>query len=191
MPAERRHLRDRAGASRLRRLPRGYRSTVHSPDEIHAAIARLTFDYARGIDDRDWVTFRSVFADSCDVDFQSWSGAPAATMDSAVWVQAVRSVMGEFDATQHLMANHRITARVVDPTQVVTGVNEVLAHHWFDAETMASFDRPAEAASCTLGGVFTNQYVWTDDGWRIVACRFSLRWRMGDETLFALARQRR
>jgi hypothetical protein len=173
----------------VRRLSGGYRSTVHSP-EIQAAIARLTFDYARGIDDRDWVSFRSVFADSCDVDFQSWSGAPSATMESDVWVQAVRSVMGEFDATQHLMTNHRIRPSDSD-VHTVTGINEVLAHHWFDAQSMATFDRPPEAASCTLGGVFTNRYVWTDDGWRIAACRFTLRWRMGDETLFALARQRR
>ena len=118
-------------------------------------------------------------------------------MASDVWVQAVRSVMGGFDATQHLMTNHRIrtftpvsTDDVFQSAPVVVGTNEVVAHHWFDGESMSSFDRPPEAASCILGGIFTNQYRWTDAGWRIVACRYSLRWRTGDETLFALARQR-
>ena len=159
---------------------------MHSPD-VHAAIALLTFDYARGIDDRDWATFRSVFADSCEVDFHSWSGAPAAMMAADVWVQAVRSVTGAFDATQHLMTNLRVEP--VDHASAI-GVNEVQAQHWFDGDTMASFDRPAEPAACTLGGVFTNRYVRSDEGWRIAACRFTLRWRTGDETLFALARQR-
>jgi SnoaL-like domain len=174
---------------------------VHSVDDVPAAIARLTFDYARGIDDRDWTTFRSVFADACEVDFQSWSGAPPSVMASDVWVQAVRSVTGAFDATQHLMTNHRIVddhdhdhdddAAAIGVTGVVIGVNEVQVQHWFDADSMASFDRPAEPACCTLGGFFTNRYVRTDAGWRIAACRFTLRWRTGDETLFVLARHRR
>ena len=166
-------------------------SHLHSHD-VHAAIARLTFDYARGIDDRDWSTFRSVFTDRCEVDFHSWSGAPATTMDSDVWVQAVRSVTGAFDATQHLMTNLRIgPAGVPGDAAAVIGINEVQAQHWFDGDTMATFDRPAEPSSCTLGGVFTNRYVQTEGGWRMAACRFTLRWRTGDETLFALARQRR
>jgi SnoaL-like domain len=179
-------LQDRGAASRLRRLSGDYRSLVPSPD-VHAAIARLTFDYARGIDDRDWVTFRSVFADTCEVDFRSWSGAPAATMASDVWVHAVRSVMGGFDATQHLMTNLRLEPVA---SGVVVGINEAQAQHWFEADTMTSFGRPAEPAWCTLGGTFTNQYADTGDGWRIAACRFTLRWRTGDDSLFALARQR-
>lgn len=164
---------------------------MHSPD-VHAAIARLTFDYARGIDDRDWVVFRSVFADVCEVDFRSWSGAPSTAMASDVWVQAVRSVTGAFDATQHLMTNLRLDTAFDDvgEARVIIGTNEVQAQHWFDGATMAGFDRPAEPAWCTLGGVFTNRYVHGEDGWRIAACRFTLRWRTGDETLFALARQR-
>jgi hypothetical protein len=164
---------------------------VHSPD-VHSAIARVTFDYARGIDDRDWVTFRSVFTEICEFDFRSWSGAPSTSMASDVWVQAVRSVTGAFDATQHLMSNLRLDSALDETSSghVVIGTNEVQAQHWFDAATMEGFDRAAEPAWCTLGGAFTNRYVHTDEGWRIAACRFTLRWRTGDETLFALARQR-
>ncbi len=164
-------------------------ASVDWAGEAFSAVARLTIDYARGIDDRDWVLFRSVFADACAVDFSSWSGAPAATMASDLWVQAVRSITGAFDATQHLMTNLALRA-TGEPGEVI-GVNEVQAQHWFDAPTMAGFDRPAEPACCTLGGTFTNRYIRTHEGWRIAACRFTLRWRMGDETLFALARQRR
>jgi hypothetical protein len=184
---------------------------VHLPADgsaIAAAIARLSYEYARSIDDRDWPAFRSVFTDVCDIDFRSWSGAPAASMPSDVWVQAVRSVTGAFDATQHLMTNLRLdqitgsaadvrddgtadgAGTDADEPATVLGVNEVQAQHWFSGDSMASFGRQAEPAWCTLGGFFTNRYVLVDGAWRIAACRFTLRWCTGDESLFALARQR-
>lgn len=163
---------------------------MHSGD-VHSAISRVTFEYARAIDDRDWDALRNAFTATCDIDFRSWSGAPAATMASDVWVQAVRSVTGAFDATQHLMTNLRLddTDDEADPAGVV-GVNEVQAQHWFSGESMAGFGRPPDPAWCTLGGYFTNRYVLLDERWRIASCRFTLRWRTGDESLFALARQR-
>ena len=138
--------------------------------QLWSAIDRLVVDYARGIDDRDWVTFRTVFADVCEVDFRSWSGAAPATMDSDLWVQATRSVLGGFDATQHLMTNLRIgtVERSAAGVPTVLATNEVQAQHWFDGDTMAGFDRPAEPAWCTLGGMFTNRYeaMPLDEGWR-------------------------
>jgi hypothetical protein len=168
--------------------------------DVHAAISRVIFDYAHAIDDRDWTALRAVFTDTCEVDFRSWSGAPAATMASDVWVQALRSVTGAFDATQHLMTNVRVDGPGADDDAEdddehehetwVTSTNEVHAQHWFSADSMAGFGRDAEPAHCTLGGSFTNRYVLVDETWRITSCRFSLRWRTGDESLFALARQR-
>lgn len=179
---------------------------MHSPEaprlapsaaDVRVSIDRLVVDYARGIDDRDWQLFRTVFAATCDVDFRSWSGAAPATMDADLWVQAMRSVLGGFDATQHLVTNLRVGELDWTPAGLATVVatHEVQAQHWFDGDTMAGFDRPNEPAWCTLGGQFTNRYaaVPEGDGWRwtIAACRFGLRWRIGDESLFDLARRRR
>ncbi len=102
------------------------------------AIVDLSYAYAAGIDQRDWSLYRSIFTDVCEFDFSSWSGRPAAAMPADDWVQAVRSVNGNFDATQHLMSNHRLQ-RVDDDT--IVGVNELQAQHWFDAESMSSFGR--------------------------------------------------
>ena len=151
------------------------------------SIVDLSFAYAAGIDHRDWSLYRSIFTDVCEFDFSSWSGRPAAAMPADAWVQAVRSVNGNFDATQHLMSNHRLDR--LDATTIV-GVNELQAQHWFDGESMASFGRVAEPAWCLLGGHYTNRYVLTPDGWRIASCRLTVRWRTGDETIFAFARQR-
>jgi hypothetical protein len=151
------------------------------------ALVDLSLGYAAGIDHRDWSLYRSVFADSCEIDFSSWSGRAPATMPAEQWVDAVRRVNGYFDATQHLMSNHRFD--VIDHHTVV-GTNELQAQHWFCADSMSLFGRPAEPAWCLLGGHYTNRYVRSDRGWQIAACRLTVRWRTGDETIFAFARQR-
>jgi hypothetical protein len=160
------------------------------------AIVQLSYAYAAGIDHRDWALYRSIFTDSCEFDFSSWSGRPAAVLAADDWVAAVRSTNGSFDATQHLMSNHRI--HLVDDHTAV-GVNELQAQHFFTGETMAAFGRPAESVWCLLGGHYTNRYVRTGlheptsdvwQGWRIAACRLTVRWRTGDESVFPLARSR-
>ncbi|MFN8023278.1 MAG: nuclear transport factor 2 family protein [Acidimicrobiales bacterium] len=150
-------------------------------------LVELSFSYAAGIDHRDWGLYRRIFTDSCEIDFSSWSGRAPATMSADDWVDAVRRVNGYFDATQHLMSNHRFD--LVDPDTVV-GTNEVQAQHWFGADSMSLFGRAAEPAWCLLGGHYTNRYERGPSGWRIAACRLTVRWRTGDETIFAFARQR-
>ncbi len=152
-----------------------------------AAIVQLSFAYAAGIDHRDWTLYRSIFTDPCEFDFSSWSGRPPAVIPADDWVAAVRGTNGSFDATQHLMSNHRID--MIDERTAI-GVNELQAQHFFTADTMAAFGRPAQDAWCLLGGHYTNRYTRTDAGWRIAACRLTVRWRTGDESIFPLARSR-
>jgi len=152
-----------------------------------AAIVQTSYRYATGIDRRDWALYRSVFADVCEYDFSSWSGRPAAAMPADAWVDAVRSVNGNFDATQHVMTNH-VVGFVDEDTAI--GVNELQAQHWFSADTMRSFGRAPEAAWCLLGGHYTNRYVRLDGTWRMDRCQLTVRWRTGDESIFGLARGR-
>ena len=167
---------------------------VHTIDPIdRQQVIDLSLGYAAGIDHRDWNLYRSIFTEVCEFDFSSWSSRPAASMPVDDWVHAVRSVNGNFDATQHLMSNHRLEIDLEGhggPGEAIIGVNELQAQHWFDAESMASFGRAPEPAWCLLGGHYTNRYVRTEHGWRIAACRLTVRWRTGDETIFSFARQR-
>lgn len=150
-------------------------------------IIRTSYHYASGIDRRDWALYRSVFADLCEFDFTSWSGRPPALLPADTWVDAVRSVNGSFDATQHLMTNHLVD--FLDGDTAIC-VNELQAQHWFSAESMKLFGRPAEAAWCLLGGHYTNRCVRIGAGWRIDQCRLTVRWRTGDESIFGFARDR-
>ncbi len=177
-----------------RKASEGYLRLVSSAADLgpvspadRQAVVDLSLAYAAGIDHRDWALYRSIFADVCEFDFSSWSGRPPAAMPADAWVEAVRSVNGNFDATQHLMTNHRLEQ--VDADTIV-GVNEMQAQHWFCADSMIVFGRDAEPAWCLLGGHYTNRYVRTAGGWRIGACQLTVRWRTGDESIFAFARQR-
>jgi hypothetical protein len=70
-----------------------------------AKITDHVLRYATGIDRHDWTLYRSIFADQLTVDFSSWSGEPAASMNADAWVAGVRATLEPFDATQHVLTN--------------------------------------------------------------------------------------
>jgi hypothetical protein len=172
-------MQETAGCARLDTM------TDRSAD-IHAII-QVSLSYAAGIDHRDWPRYRSVFHDECHFDTSSWSGRPPTTMAADDWVDAVRAVNGNFDATQHLMTNH--TVEFVGDDEAI-GVNEVHAQHWFSAATMAEFGRPSEPAWCVLGGHYRNRYRRVEGVWRMSECQLTVRWQTGNSDVFALARTR-
>jgi hypothetical protein len=155
-------------------------------DDIHE-IVQVSLSYAAGVDHRDWRRYRQVFHDECLFDMSSWSGRPPTVMRADDWVEGVRAVNGNFDATQHMMTNHVVT---FDGDDSAVGVNEVQAQHWFSADTMQTFGRPAQPTWCTLGGHYRNRYTRVDGVWRMAAVQLVVRWHAGDQDVFTLARAR-
>jgi hypothetical protein len=138
-----------------------------------AAISDTIFNYATGIDRRDWALYRSVFTDQVELDFGTWGG-PQTVMAADEWVRMVKQALACFDATQHNMTNHVITVEGDKATAAV----HMVAHHIFDGQIQR------------LGGFYTNGLVRQSDGWKIEACRLTVTWVEGDRGLFerALAR---
>ncbi len=151
------------------------------------AIVDVSHDYAGGIDHRDWQRFARCFTDPFTMDSSSFSGFPARQFDRHTWAESVRVVNGAFDATQHMMTNHSV--EFIGPDEAVC-VNEVRAHHWFSAESMESFGLEPEQAVATLVGHYTNTMLRQGRAWRISHCCLTVRYRFGDERVWALARQR-
>jgi hypothetical protein len=151
------------------------------------AVVDTVVAYASGIDLHDWDLYRDVFTDPCWFDFSSWSGRPAGSMPADAWVHAVRSVNGNFDATQHISTNHVVTFHGDDHA---TCRSYMHAQHYFRPETMAGFGREGAVNTCTLGGYYTNDLVRHPDRWRIERCRLTVTWQTGDPTIFELARTR-
>jgi hypothetical protein len=151
------------------------------------AVRGASYDYARGIDHRDWSLYRDVFTDVCDFDFGVFDGRPPGPVPADDWTSSVRATIDGFDATQHLMSNHVVLDHDTDH---VTMVNEVHAQHWISATTMRELGRADEAGWVVVGGHYTNRYRCFADRWRIERCTLTVRWRTGDVGLFAVARER-
>jgi hypothetical protein len=150
------------------------------------AVVDVVVRYATGIDRRDWALYASCFTDPCEFDFSSWSGRPAASLTPEQWATAVRSVNGNFDATQHLSTNHVVTWQGPDEA---TCVSDMHAQHWFSAERLAELGHGGDQARwCTLGGHYTNSVVRSGGEWRIRRCRLDVTWVTGDRSVFDIAR---
>lgn len=139
-----------------------------------ARIGDTVLNYATGIDRRDWALYRSIFADSVEFDFETWSGEPARIWSADDWVASVRETLAPFDATPHTLTNHVITLDGAEATLVA----HMVALHAFEGEVQE------------LGGFYTHHLRRDGDAWRIFRCRLVITWERGSRTLFERARAR-
>jgi hypothetical protein len=155
------------------------------PSLDRQAVVDVVVQYATGVDRRDWALFAACFTDPCEFDFSSWNGQAPALLPVREWVQKVRSVNGNFDATQHLSTNHVVTL----DTAEATCVSYMQAQHWFSAERLNELGHGSDGPRwCTLGGFYTNSLVRTPDGWRVSRCQLTVTWITGDPSIFDIAR---
>ena len=71
-------------------------------------IAETVYRFAYGIDQRDWIGYRSIFVappQQIDFDYSSYHGRPPSSMDVDTWVGALTPLFTGLDATQHTMSN--------------------------------------------------------------------------------------
>jgi SnoaL-like domain len=120
----------------------------HSRDERE--IAALLNTYARAVDTKDWVLYRSVFTEDAFIDYSS-AGVIAGSLDEVTDFFA-----GDFSALV-LMSMHYITNVESD----ITGDT---------ARVRAMFYNPTRiqgvAQLCLFGGYYHHELVRTADGWR-------------------------
>lgn len=143
-----------------------------------AAISDVVNRYATGIDRRDWVLYRSCFADEAVFDFVSWSGGEPRHLRADDWVLGVQGGLSGFDATQHISSNH---VHQIDGDSA-TCVSYMNALHYI----VEDGNRQMQA----IGGYYTNDFKRIAGEWRIVACKLTVTWEMGDRALFEIARER-
>ena len=144
--------------------------------------ARITdhvLRYATGIDRHDWTLYRSIFADPLTIDFSSWSGEPAASMNADDWVVGVRATLDPFDATQHVLTNFVIE---VDGAHATCTCYMVAHHHLVTGDLREMH---------SIGGYYVHRLRRAGDGWLIHATQLNVTWEMGDRALFGQAALRR
>jgi 3-phenylpropionate/cinnamic acid dioxygenase small subunit len=119
-------------------------------------ISDLLVRYATGIDRRDWVLFRTVFTDDCELDYGEigvWNGVDAV----ANFMEQTRALLGH---TMHRMSNMTIT---------VDG-NQAVARTYLDGLMMA----PDNKSGVNAIGFYDDEIVRTADGWRIARRRATI-----------------
>jgi hypothetical protein len=130
-------------------------------------VAETVYRYATGVDTRDWVLYRSIFADQVDIDFSSYNGRPAARTTADDWVARARRLFSGLAATQHSMTNPTVTLNGDRATCVM----------YMRAEHVLTQDDPD--AWFTIGGYYTDQLVRAGEGWLLTGVTLTVWWRRG------------
>ena len=141
------------------------------------AVAETVYGYATGVDRRDWVFFRSLFADTVTIDFSSYGpDLPPRQMSADEWVAGLIPLFTGLAATQHSMTNPLAT--IDGNTAAITMY--VQAHHVFD---------PTDATSWyTIGGYYDDTLARVDQRWLLTGVRLTVTWRAGDPEIMERAR---
>jgi len=114
----------------------------------HLEIQTLTTRYAKAVDRRDWDLYRSVFTGDAFIDYTSAGGTAGGVEEMVAWLDAA---LGQFPATQHLVANFDID---------IDGDN---------AAAEAMFHNPMvmpDKSVWQTGGWYHHELVRTPEGWR-------------------------
>lgn len=138
-------------------------------------ITRRVYEYAYGIDTRDWALYRSIFADEIHMNFQSYNGNPASTMKADDWVAGCRRLFDNLDATQHSMTNP-----LVDVNGDTARCRMYMQAEHFLQNRLGNPD-------FALGGYYDDVLVRTAKGWKISAVTLKVLWSRGNRHIMELA----
>jgi 3-phenylpropionate/cinnamic acid dioxygenase small subunit len=114
-----------------------------------ADITEVLLRYPTGIDRRDWATFRTAFTEDCVLDYGeigSFSGVDAVT---------------EFMDQSHAMAGH--TMHRLSNIVITLDGDRAAARTYVDGLILA----PDNASGVNAVGIYDDDLIRTDDGWRI------------------------
>lgn len=147
-------------------------------------IERVVYDYATGLDTKDWELWRSIFTDEVRVRFRPAAegdftglGQDWVTMSADEWVAGRRILFSGLATTQHQMSNPRI--EITGDT--ATCVMYMQAIHFMPGEPRVEY---------TLGGYYVDDLVRTPDGWKLSRVNLNVTWERGDATMLERARER-
>lgn len=129
-----------------------------------AEIMELRARYGRALDEKDWDLMRTVFAEDATADFAL--GQPFEGLEEII--RACRSQMDTLDHTQHFFGNHEIE---IDGDRA-RGRLKLIGSAFLQTE--------AGSPTACLRGDYVDEYVRTDEGWRISRRELSIAWGEGN-----------
>lgn len=140
----------------------------------HAAIRHVVSACAGALDARDWPLLGSLLADRVVVDLRAFRGDLHREVSREGLVKVLASAAA-FDATRHLVSDHRVTIA----GDRATCVAAVEARHWLT--------RGGVRHVGILDGTYTHALQRTAMGWKIARYALAITGRRGEERVFAWA----
>jgi hypothetical protein len=128
-------------------------------------------------DRREWGELEAIFTESVAVDYTSLNGGEPATVGAKELVAGWSKLLGAFDATQHLIANHLVE---VDGDRAVCTASFQATHR---------LANPHGSPLWTLGGTYRFDLV-NAGGWKISGVVMTATWADGNKDLLTLAGSR-
>lgn len=141
----------------------------------HRAVCRTLYEFAQGIDTRDWALFESVFLPEFHFDYSTHRAGAEGPMTATRWAAACRRRFDTMQATQHTMTNPRVD---ID-------ADTARCRMYVEAWHLADIDGSPEW--CTIGGEYIDTLVRSGDRWLIADLRLDQRWRVGNADVLELA----
>jgi ketosteroid isomerase-like protein len=128
-------------------------------------IAEVLYRYATALDTRDWALLSAVFVEDAvyRMGVRGEFAGPDAIADK------LKDVLGPLRATQHLMGNPVIT---VDG-DTARSTSYVRAQHY-------RTDHSNGGNTLDMGGIYADELIRTQDGWRIAHRVLEITWREGN-----------
>lgn len=151
---------------------------MRSSPEERVAILETVYQYAQGIDTRDWNLYRSIFTDKIEVDFTSYDGQTVGRLKADDWVEMLKPLFSGLAATQHIMTNPIVT---FDDQGAACRIY-MQAEHFMDANDGGT--------SYSIGGYYTDRLVFQNNRWLISGVTLTVLWRRGDPRIMVKATEK-
>ena len=137
-------------------------------------ITRRRYEYAMGIDSRDFGLLRSVFSEDIIMDFEDYNGMPQAKLKADEWVENCKPLFLGLDSTQHIMTNPIVD---VEGDRASCRM-QMQATHFF---------RDGDQKEFSIGGYYEDKLLHNGEQWLISAVTLKIFWTRGIRDIMALA----
>jgi hypothetical protein len=139
------------------------------------AITDVLYQYATALDTRDWDLLRACFTADGVADYLEFGGV---NEGREAIVKLCGGVLSGLDASQHLIANPRVT---------LDG-DRATATCYFQAQHFLA--SPAGGNTYLVGGSYEDRFVRTAEGWQIAYRTLHCSWQDGNAGVFGEAAAR-
>ncbi|MEM7139198.1 MAG: nuclear transport factor 2 family protein [Myxococcota bacterium] len=131
-------------------------------------IAELHYKYAKGVDQQDWATFRSVFHDHVVFDYSRWGMGERTELSGDDFTSLVQHLF----STQGLVTQHYMTNILIDVDgDSANGGVYVFARHKIGEQVMS------------LNAKYECEYVKAAEAWKIATITMIPRWDEGADVV--------